>query len=191
MVEGANLPIAGYFLFAFVVVVCRVLLPNSILGCGGLIVSGGLVVDNDPGVLLVFYILAFYLAIYQYFWTPCLWMRVATTVMYMWILWRWLPLHLIPGTKQSSGADTTRLTAGEKKAIIVTGAASGIGRETVLKLAALDNVVIFACDLNKDMLDQLPTRNNVQLCPMDVTAAADCENLKSKGRDYLIKHQQN
>jgi hypothetical protein len=99
------------------------------------------------------------------------------TFVILWWVSRWLFALLPP--------DFSNLTH-EKKAFVVTGAASGIGRATVLKLASLNNVEVFACDQNEKMLKELQRIDKVHTFAMDVTSPSDCEDLKGKGVIPLV-----
>jgi NAD(P)-dependent dehydrogenase (short-subunit alcohol dehydrogenase family) len=66
--------------------------------------------------------------------------------------------------------------SGQGKWIVVTGAASGIGRALTLRLAQLSWNVI-ACDINEKSLRELIGTANVHCHQLDVTSAASCKKL--------------
>jgi NAD(P)-dependent dehydrogenase (short-subunit alcohol dehydrogenase family) len=66
--------------------------------------------------------------------------------------------------------------SGQGKWVVVTGAASGIGRALTLRLAQLGWNVL-ACDINEKNLHELIGTENVHCHQLDVTDAASCKKL--------------
>jgi nucleoside-diphosphate-sugar epimerase len=71
-------------------------------------------------------------------------------------------------------------SAGAQKAIVVTGASSGIGRKVTERLAANGFFVYAGARAQKD-LDELSAIKNVQGVRLDVTSAADIRRRRDVG----------
>ncbi len=67
----------------------------------------------------------------------------------------------------------------EDKIIIVTGAASGMGKATVFKLHELGSFV-YACDLNADGLIEFKELERVVRIPLNISSSEQCDGLIKK-----------
>lgn len=84
-------------------------------------------------------------------------------------------LALIPaGDPQASTEDFSKPTANKQKAILITGASSGIGRKTAEVLAAEGYYVFAGARKDKD-LKELDAIHNVEGIRLDVTVQADID----------------
>lgn len=83
---------------------------------------------------------------------------------------------------------TRRLAAGEVRCCVITGAASGIGRATVLRMESLGWHVL-AADFNESGLRDLDAassdRVRVQVC--DVTSPEACDKLKQRTQEMVAE----
>lgn len=68
------------------------------------------------------------------------------------------------------------------KRIIVTGASSGIGRETVLQFLKFKNVKIFAVDLNKE---HIPKEVSIMPYEMDISKPKNIEIMIDAARNWM------
>ncbi len=78
-----------------------------------------------------------------------------------------------------------------KKNILVTGAASGLGKATAMEFASMGDHV-FACDINKKGLAEISSNKNITAIEMDVTSPKSVQaafkkiNSSIKGLDGII-----
>lgn len=68
------------------------------------------------------------------------------------------------------------------KRIIITGASSGIGRETVLQFLKFHNVKIFAVDLNKE---QIPKNESILPYEMDISKPLNIETMIDAAKNWM------
>ena len=94
-------------------------------------------------------------------------------------------LSLILGAAIAGPAASTAQTPDAQKAVLVTGASTGLGRKTAERLAAKGMFVYAGARSQKD-LDDLNTIRNVQAVRLDVTVASDIaaavETVRKGGR---------
>ncbi|MFH2100417.1 MAG: SDR family oxidoreductase, partial [Pseudomonadota bacterium] len=113
---------------------------------------------------------------------------------YAWVLWDWWERHMDPDLFK----DRTLVGAVRGKTVLITGASSGIGRSTALKVAAAGGTVILVArsmDKLEETKEEIEKKGGKAFCyPADLSDLISCDNLVERvkrehgGVDILINN---